>query len=730
MHKANGRYGLIALISGLIGLVCLAIFWDVGQLNHPHRLQSNEMVRYSSFSEPPKTLDPARSYASNEWLFTAQIYEPVLQYHYLQRPYRLEPLTASVMPKVLYYNRRHQRLPASAPGAQVAYSVYDVRIRSGVFYQPHPAFAKNAKGKAEYLQLSAAQLSNIKSIVDFKQVGTRELTADDYIYQIKRLASPELHSPVYGFMADRIKGLADLHQRLQVAQQKGEWLDLRRFPLAGVKKIGRYRYQIIIKGKYPQFNYWLAMPFFAPIPWEADQLYHQPGLAAHHIGFDWCPVGTGPYYLGMNDLHRQITLLRNPHYHSDYYPETGQQGDRQRGYLDLAGQRLPFIDKVVFVLEKEAMPRWNKFLQGYYDQSGVSSDSFDQAIRLDHQGALDLTAELKAKSMKLTTNISPSIYFFGFNMLDPVVGGNSDRTRKLRQAISIALNYEEYISIFLNGRGLVAQGPVPPGIYGHQQGKGYNHYTHQRVNGFVQRRPLSQARELMTAAGYPGGLNRKTGKRLQLNYDVAGGAGPDQKAQLAWMREKFSTIGIDLNVHSSQYNRFQQKVRLGNTQMFSWGWLADYPDPENFLFLLYGPNGKVKGGGENSVNYNNPKFNTLFEQMRHLPNGPKRLAVIKKMVEIVQVDAPWVWGVHPKDIILTHQWQKPVKPSGMANNLLKYQFVNHQHRVGLQQKWNRPLLWPLLLMFAGLLILLIPAFWQYWIMQAHNPTKRFGKKHD
>ena len=113
-------------------------------------------------------------------------------------------------------------------------------------------------------------------------------------------------------------------------------------------------------------------------------------------------------------------------------------------------------------------------------------------------------------------------------------------------------------------------------------------------------------------------------------------------------------------------------MQKGDAQMFLWGWNADYPDPENFLFLLYGPNAKVKGQGENAANYDNPEFDRLFEQMKDMPNGPERQAVIDRMVEIARRDAPWVWGFHPKDFTSVPCMVEERQAQLMANNSLKY----------------------------------------------------------
>jgi ABC-type transport system substrate-binding protein len=300
-------------------------------------------------------------------------------------------------------------------------------------------------------------------------------------------------------------------------------------------------------------------------------------------------------------------------------------------------------------------------------------------------------------------------------MLDEAVGGTSERARKLRQAISIAVDFDEYINIFLNGRGVPAQGPLPPGIFGYVNGaQGTNPYVYKWRNNQRIRKSIATAKYLMVAAGYPNGIDPKTGESLILNYDVPATSGPEVSALLGWTREQFAKIGIQLNIRSTEYNRFQEKMRLGQSQIFFWGWVADYPDPENFLFLLYGPNGKVEHNGQNASNYQNPKYDMLFNQMKNLPNGVEREKIIQQMLAIVRRDAPWVWGVNPKDFVLNHRWVMPSKPNVIARNTVKYQTIDPLERATLRGQWNHPILWPLLLLlFFGLLISL-PVVVRYW----------------
>jgi len=677
--------------------------------NNPYPASdAGKSILYTAFTERPKHLDPAQAYSENEYDLLANIYAPPLQYHYLKRPYQLVPLAARAMPAVTYLDSRRRPLPDNAPAEQIAFSVYEIHLKPDMRYQPHPAFV------AGNLSLSKDALSGIHALNDFPQRATRRVTAADYVHQIKRLVHPELHTPIAGVMGEYIVGLKEYAATLQRAAQQhpGAYLDLDAYPLSGVQVVSDTAYRITVRGKYPQFAYWLAMPFFAPMPQEAERFYAQPGMKQRNLTLDWWPVGSGPYYLSENDPNRRMVLTRNPNYHSELYPAAGEPGDAS--LLADAGKPLPLTDQVVFSLEKETIPYWNKFLQGYYDASGISSDSFDQAVQVSVGGEAAVTDEMQKQGITLSTAVATSTMYTGFNWLDPVVGGASERAGKLRRAIAIAVDFEEFVSIFANGRGIAAQSPIPPGLFGYRDGEaGLNHYVYDWVDGKAQRKPISEAKRLLAEAGYPGGVDAVSKQPLVIHLDTtANGVG--NKSRLDWLRKQFDKIGVQLDVRSTDYNRFQDKIRRGDTQMFYFGWNADYPDPENFLFLLQGAQGKVVKGGENAANYSNPEYDRLFEQMKNMENSPARQALIDRMLEILRRDSPWLWGFHPKNYILQHGWLHNVKPNVMANNKLKYWRVDAGWRDRLRREWNRPVRWPLWLMAAAMLL---SAVWLWRVLR-------------
>ena len=400
-----------------------------------------------------------------------------------------------------------------------------------------------------------------------------------------------------------------------------------------------------------------------------------------------------------------MVLRHNAHFHPETYPEEGSPENAARGLLADRGKPLPFFEEAVYVLEKESVPRWNKFLQGYYDDSGISSDVFDQAVQISAAGGAELTDALRAKHIRLETDVAPTTYYYAFNMLDEVVGGYDTNKRKLRQALSIALNIEEYIQIFLNGRGIAAQSPIPPGIFGYQEGpEGINPIIYEwdeQLRG-PRRKDLETAKRLLAEAGYT------DGKPLVLFFDT-GLAAPSPKRSWIGCGSSLPPLACNSRCARTDYNQFQTKVLQGNFQLIQWGWSADYPDPENFLFLLYGPNAKVTSQGENAANYDNPRFNELFRRAENMVNSAERAALIREMLAIAQEDAPWIWGFHPVGYGLYHAWQHNTKPLTFGGNTLKYKRIDPDLREQSRVAWNRPITGPLWGALTVLILATIPA---------------------
>jgi ABC-type transport system substrate-binding protein len=673
----------------------------------------------------PRYLDPTASYSNNETPYTFSIYEPLYTYHYLKRPYTLVPKTALEVVQPKFFDKAGQPLPADAPGEAIAESVYDIRIKPGVLYAPHPAFAKDASGAYAYHAMARTQVGDKRSPWEFAQTGTRELVADDYVYAIKRQATTRIQAPVFATFAEHVVGLEDYGKLIKAEDKKllagrdpadpdKPFLDFRKFPLAGVQALDAHTLRIRLNGKYPQWSYWLAMPFTAPVPWEADAFYAQPGMSRNGLSLNTWPVGTGPYMMSEYVQDRRHVMVRNPHYRADPYPCEGMPGDRQAGLLDDCGKNMPFIDKLVFTNEKEAVSLTAKFRQGYLDVPEIERPEYGVTFSVEAEDSDTRAREYKDKGFKLPKTVDISSWYLGFNWLDPVVGQGDTpdqqlRNRKLRQALSIAIDWEERSRIFPKDAGETAMGPLPGGLFGSRHGtaEGINPVTHQWVDGRAVRRPLSEAKTLLAEAGYPDGRDAKTGKPLVLNYDYLSAATPETRAQLDWMVKQFAKLDVQLEIRATDYNQFQDKVRKGKHQIFWWGWLADYPDAENYLFLLYGPNAKSKFDGENAANYNNPEYDKRYSALRLMDDGPAKQAVIDEMVKLAQQDAVWAWGYFPYSSGAYQSWVHNGVPTIMIRDMARYYRIDAAKRVQSQNAWNQPVYWPLA---AFALVLLAVAY--------------------
>jgi ABC-type transport system substrate-binding protein len=699
----------------LLALLLLAGCGE-GAWNNPHApAAEDETVYYSViFAQPPKHLDPAISYATDESLFIMQILQPPLGYHFLKRPYELDPLALESLPQVEFLNADEEVV---AKGSEdVAFTRYTLTLRKDLRYQPHPSFVLDESGRQRYLFETAEESAQYKKLTDFPETGSRLVRPEDFMYAIKRLADPNIGSPMLGFMAQHIVDFADFSQKLGT-MDRDEWVDLSDLSMAGLERIDDRSFTITINDTYPQFVYWLAMHFFSPVPVEVDRFYHNPGFEDKNMTLDWWPVGSGAYMMAKNDPNSEIVLERNPNFYDDYYPSEGAPGDEEAGYLADAGKKIPFIDRAHFRLEKEVLPLWTKFLQGYYDRSGEvhanTSGFFDQAFVVGPDG-LELSQEMKDHDLSISKDVKPSLYYYGFNMRDPVVGGYSEEKRKLRQALSIAYDMEEYVNIFYKGNAIPAQGPIPPGIPGSIEGEaGINPYLYDWVDGKPERKSIEYAKQLLAEAGYPNGRAVETGEPLRIFIDVQSQA--ISNSSMNWISRQIGRLGVQVEFRPADWNRTREKLLTGNTQIYSHGWLADYPDPENFLFLLYSPESPLvcNCDGANNSNYESPEYDALFERMRVLDPGPEREEVVAEMVELFRRDAVWMNAFHPLEYYLNNQWVYNTKRHGISKRGLKYIRIDSDTREKRRQEWNKPVTWPLLAGATGVIALILPGVTAY-----------------
>ena len=370
-------------------------------------------LRYFGTTERLRGFDPIEAGDTTSAAAVSRLFEGLLEYEYLKRPYTVRPLLAAEMPAI------------SADGL-----TYTFKIKRGIRFHDNPCFP-DGKG--------------------------RELTAEDFVYSWKRLADANNKPKGYWIFEGRIAGLDEFHQ----LSSKGP-VDYAT-PVEGIQALDRYTLQIKLTAPYPQLMWVLTMSYTFAVPREAIERYGDEFLNN--------PVGTGPYLLHSWRRNYRLEYVRNPTYHGDTYPQEGEPGDQEAGLLDDAGKPLPLLDRVVEYVVADESTDWLMFLAGQLASSGVARSNFDAAITQQRE----LTPELQARGIRLFK--VPRMYttYLGFNMTDPVVGAAADpavnaRNKKLRQALACAVDIQKWIE-FYNNRMIPATGPIPPGVAGYEPGK-------------------------------------------------------------------------------------------------------------------------------------------------------------------------------------------------------------------------------------------------------------------
>jgi hypothetical protein len=275
-------------------------------------------------------------------------------------------------------------------------------------------------------------------------------------------------------MAERIVGLRELGAALQEEAKDAAARRLARSrSLSARRRHARRSLHLShqLRGKYPQFVYWLAMPFFAPVPREVDRFLHQPGMAEKNLTLDWYPVGTGPFMLTQNNPNSRMVLERNPNFHGETYPCRASPATRRPGCWPTAASPCRSSTRRSSRARRRAFPTGTSSCRAITMLPGFPRTASTRRCGSAVGGDVQPDRRDAREGDRLLTSVRASIFYMGFNMLDPVVGGLSEQATKLRQALSIAIDQEEFISIFMNGRGIAATSPLPPGIFGYLEGR-------------------------------------------------------------------------------------------------------------------------------------------------------------------------------------------------------------------------------------------------------------------
>jgi len=502
------------------------------------------------------------------------IFDPLLTYDYLARPAKLVANVAESLPQITDNGR-----------------TYTFKLRKGIYFASDAAF----KGRK------------------------RELTAEDYAYSVKRFLDPKNRSPYAFLFEGKIAGLDELAAR---AKKTGRFDYDAKVP--GLEVPDRYTLRIRLTETDLNFSHILAFPLTGAVAREAIDAYGDD-TNSH-------PVGTGPYLLRKYVRSSKITLEANPGYRGmiwDFKP--GDDPRDKEIAARMKGKKLPLIGTVEISVVEETQSRWLAFERGETDMEYNLADVSPTFMAEDGK----LKPEFVKRGIKLDRSVDPEITYTFFNMQEKIdgkpnpVGGFGKDKIALRRAIAMAYKIDDEIKIIRKGQSIKAEFPIPPGIAGHDPSyKSSIQYDPQTANALLDKFGYKKG-----ADGY---RTMPDGKPLLIRYSSSPSERDRQFDEL--MKRSLDTIGIRVEIHKDRWPELIKAQKLCRLMMHGAAWIADYPDGDNFMQLLYGPN----TGQSNNGCYQSPEFDKLYEQSRRLPDGPERNKLYREMARVMEAQTAWI----------------------------------------------------------------------------------------
>lgn len=405
----------------------------------------------------------------------------------------------------------------------------------------------------------------------------REITAKDFKWCFDNLCTASPHNQMYTLTFNkRVKGADEYYQSTKDKKPLEGGV-------SGVKVLDDYTLEITLTNPFSGFLNILAMPGCYLFPKEAFEKYGEDGMRTH-------PVGTGAFTLKTIKEGEAVILDKNP----DYWEK------------DADGNQLPYLDAVRFSFIKEKKQELLEFQKG----------NLDMLYRIPTENIGDILGELdKAKANKpFELQISPAMSTFYYGFLHPVKPFNDKR---ICLAFNHAIDRQKIVDYTLKGEGIPAvYGIVPPAPAFESMG-----YDFKRLKGYDYNPDL--AKKLLADAGFPNG---KDFPKLTLQINNGGGDRNVLTAQVIQSMLK-ENLNVDINIETLPFAQSLDKIESGQTLFWRTAWIADYPDPETFLTLLYGPHVPANLADRsyvNSVRFINARYDSLFSAAMREVDDKKR----------------------------------------------------------------------------------------------------------
>ena len=461
----------------------------------------------------------------------------------------------------------------------------------------------------------------------------RELVAQDFIYTFMRFVDPANRSQYAFLLEGKIKGL----DALAAAAKKSGKFDYDA-KLPDLTAVDRYTLRINLAERDYNFPLVAAHTILGAVAREVIEAYASD-TNAH-------PVGTGPYMLKEWKRGAKIVLETNPAYASfvwDWKPNPGDPWDDEV-VAAMKGKSMPQIGRVEISIIDEEQSRWLAFNQKELDILEVPPTFVYKAVNQDNQ----LLPEWVDQKVNIYRAVAVDITYTYFNFNDPVVGGFGKDKIALRRAVIMGFNEEELIRVIRKNQAIRAEMPVPPGAIGHDpKYRSINYYDPDLANKLLDRFGYKKG-----ADGY---RTFPDGKPLTLK--LATGSTAVEREQSELWRKSMDAIGLRMEFQISKFSDNLKAARACQLMMWGAGWTADYPDGDNFMQLLYGPNSNQSNNGC----YKSPAFDAFYLKSTQIPDSPERNRLFLEMSRQMEVDGAWsLQGTRVRNYMF-RQWVRGYK---------------------------------------------------------------------
>ncbi len=472
-----------------------------------------------------------------------------------------------------------------------------------------------------------------------------EMKAADVVYSFKRIGDFAVASPNFSTMFQgKVAGIDEWNEYTQKTKSASQKIDYER-PVEGLVALDDYTVQIKLVEKNPQFQYLLAYLGGGIVSRKAVETYGED--------FKEKPVGTGPFAMEEYIAEQRIRFKANPSYRG--------RPDVNGGTTVAASDRVPHIQKIQYEYYNEPMPRWYFLQRGFLDYGAIPKEAFNEVVDPETH---KLQPAMAARGFELDVDPEPSVYYYGFNMTDPVVGKN----KPLRQAMSMAFDREKFIRVYQNGRGIAANGPIPPT---------FDCYDPTYVNPYCQFNLDAARAKMKEAEAIHGGP-------IPVLSVFMPDTSTDVRQEAEFFVSQMKQIGLEVQAEYNTYARFQELVDGRKVQIFAFGWLPDYPDEQTFLQLFYGK--FAPDGGINSCAYINPEYDAIYERATKMERSPERLKLYKNLVSIVNEDCVWIDSFYPQIFLLRWKWVQNIHAMDYGSGFRQFYTVDFQERGRMQRR--------------------------------------------